>query len=219
MAGEPASVQAWSRAALSATWNPPTCLRWPDNNFAVLVGVAGRLPDIADSTVLLQRLAAVSRLKTIKYWSFSRKRWRTLLDDAAALEGPGKARRRVDFKPEELIPGRSYFLWQKENSLASGVILRARFREISVDRIVFDQVNVTPSRIFTVTVLEPYAFQTTYFMERERGPVWRYYSLTRFGTADQELTQGQIASVMNRSAAIFRYLGGLPMDREPPAAP
>lgn len=217
--GEPASVRAWPAASLPASWIPPACLKWHDKNFAVLVAVAGRFDGVAKAAELLQRLAAVSRLTTIRYWSFSRKEWRTLLDKATALDAPDRARERTDFSSGELETARDYFMWQKENSPASGMILRTRFREISDRRLVFDQVNITASDILMITILEPYAFRTRYFMERESGSTWRYHSLTRFGTADQTLTEGQIASVINRSVAIFRYLGGLPMEREPPAAP
>lgn len=217
--GEPAAVRTWSFAGLSSGWTPPDCLEWGNRNFAVLVTVAGRFGPAASSKTLLQRLANVSRLKTIRYWSYSRKEWRHLLDEAMALKGSDPNQIRADFDPTEFEPNRDFFMWQKENSLASGVVLATRFRDISKRRLIFDQINITASTILTMTILEPRAFQTTYFLERESDDVWRYFSLTRFGATGETLSKGEIASIINRSVALFRYLGALPMTREPAAAP
>ena len=141
------------------------------------------------------------------------------LAETVALDGPDKALKRQDFGIGDIAAGRDYFMWQEENSPASGVILRTRFHELSAHRIVFEQVNLTASRILMVTVLEPYEYRAIHFIEREAGSVWRYYSLTRIGREGGSVSTDRIASTINRSVALYRYLGGLPMEREPPGAP
>lgn len=217
--GAPATLRVWRAGSLGALWTPPDCLEWSIGTFGVLIAVAGRFDGVPDTSRLLHRLATVSRLKTIRYWSFTRKKWRNLLTGAGALKSSDRTQERADFASHEFQTSHDYFTWQKENSLASGVVLRTRFKEISDRKIVFDQVNLTASRILTLTVLEPNGFQSRFFIEREYGDVWRYYSLTRFGAPERVLSDAQLASVINRNIAIYRYLGGLPMEREPPGAP
>lgn len=217
--GEPAALREWRSDALPAGWTPAACLQWSDRDFAAVIAVAGRFDTVSNAPELLARLVSTSQLKTIRYWSYSRKTWRDLLAEAVALDGPDKALKRQDFRIRDIAAGRDYFTWQEENSPASGVILRTRFHEISEGRIVFEQVNLTASRILMVTVLEPYEYRATHFIEREAGAVWRYYSLTRIGRQGGSVTTDQIASMINRSVALYRYLGGLPMEREPPGAP
>lgn len=110
-------------------------------------------------------------------------------------------------------------MWQKENSIASGMVLEGQFNHLSTHKIVFEQVNLSPSHVLWSKVLAPREFETTYFLEKESAVVWRYYSLTRFGAVERPLSDGQLASVINRSVAIYRYLAGVSQDREPPAAP
>ena len=217
--GEPAAVREWRSDALPTGWAPAACLQWNERNFAAVIAVAGRFETVSDAPELLARLVSTSQLKTIRYWSYSRKTWRDLLAETVALDGPDKALKRQEFGIGDIAAGRDYFMWQEENSPASGVILRTRFHELSAHRIVFEQVNLTASRILMVTVLEPYEYRAIHFIEREAGSVWRYYSLTRIGREGGSVSTDRIASTINRSVALYRYLGGLPMEREPPGAP
>lgn len=215
----PASVWTWNAEALPKPWVPPACLHWKVRDFAALIAVAGRIGGITDRAHLLRRLVSTAGLRHVRYWSFSRKRWRTLFTDVDMLTGPDESLKRADLRLDEIRTGQDYFMWQKENSLASGMVFRGRFTELSRRRIVFQQVNLTASSILMIELLAPKEFETTYFIDRESDGVWRYYSLTRVGTEDTPLSEAPLASLINRNVAIFRYVAGVATDREPPAAP
>lgn len=217
--GAPAVVQVWRAETLPSPWRPPACLGWKVREFAALVSVAGRIDGVSDGDQLLGRLTSTSGLKLVRYWSFSRKRWRRLFDDVDTLTRPDEASKRDDLALGEIETGRNYFMWQKENNIASGMVFRGRFSHLSERRIVFAHVNVTASFILLVRAIAPGEFETVYFLDHEAGGMWRYYSLTRFGGTERKLPEGPLASLINRSVAIYRYLAGVPTDREPPAAP
>jgi hypothetical protein len=66
-------------------------------------------------------------------------------------------------------------------------------------------------------VAAPEEFRQLYFFEREDGDVWRFYALLRMSGAGS-LLGTSATHYLNRTEAYFRYLAGLPMTREPPAA-
>lgn len=218
-AGALATVRTWQGKTLPEPWIPPPCLQWQVRGFATLVAVAGRINGISDGAQLLRRLVSTEQVREIRYWSFSRKIWRNLFAEVDMLAGPDPKLKRPDFGSDEIRTGQNYFMWQKENSIVSGMVFRGHFQQISERSIVFQQVNLTASYLLLIKLLAPREFETAYYLRHESGEVWRYYSLTRFGTVDRPLSDAQLASVINRSIAIYRYLAGVPMDREPPAAP
>jgi hypothetical protein len=61
--------------------------------------------------------------------------------------------------------------------------------------------------------------QSITFLDRESQDIWRYYSIMRTSRNASRLTAGSEASSINRAAAFFRYLAGIPTDKEPPASP
>ena len=217
--GAPATVRTWTVEDLTDHWSAPECLGWAERDYGLLVTVTGRFDGVWQERVLLDRIGAVSRSMDVLYWSYSRKTWHGLFAEAFALMGPDRDLRRPDFNPEELRPGSDYFLWNKENSPASGTLLRMRFEEISGDRIVFSHANVNTSRLLFAWALSPGQYESVFFLDRQAADVWRYYSLTRFGSSSWHVTQRQTASLVNRLVALYRHLGAIPMTREPPAAP
>jgi hypothetical protein len=217
--GAPATVRVWRPDTLGAPWVPPTCLQWQVRDFAAIIAVAGRIGGITDKAQFLKRLTSTTAMKQIQYWSFSRKTWRSLFAEIDTLTGPDRKLTRQDIGIHEIRTGQDYFMWQKENSIASGMVLRGRFNHISQRRIVFEQINLSASHVLWAKILAPREYETVYFLEHESGDVWRYYSLTRFGAAERPLSEAPLASIINRSVAIYRYLASVPQDREPPAAP
>lgn len=61
--------------------------------------------------------------------------------------------------------------------------------------------------------------QSIYFLEREPQDVWRNYSIARTGKDANTLTAGHDASFINWAVAYYRYLAGIPSDKEPPRLP
>jgi len=74
-------------------------------------------------------------------------------------------------------------------------------------------------RYLLMPIFRPGGMQSITFLDRESQDVWRYYSLTRTSKNASLLTAGYEASSINRAVAFYRYLAGIPTDKEPPASP
>lgn len=214
----PLNVRVWFQSEVPEDWAPPSCTGWEPRSFTVLVGAAGRFETRHGTEGIIRRLASVSRLTTIDYWSVTRGRWHQLFSDASALAGPDREARRPDFTTEELRPGGTLYFWQEESSGAGSAVYRLRVRERTPDRLVFAIENVSPVSFALLTLAEAGAYEFLYLLERESLEVWRYYSLSRAGDGPARLATSHEKSYVNRAVALFRYLAGAPTSREPPAA-
>ncbi len=212
------TVIAWDRAESGADWTPPPCTGWTEPGFTTLVATAGRFRQADGVDGVLRRIGAISELAGIRYWSTTRKRWRTLIVGARALSDPAGDGPREDFSPAEMTEGRSLYFEQKDN-LSGKAIYRMRIRTVTADRLVIDTENISTVRYFLVPVFRPGGIQSVTFLDREPQDVWRYYSVTRTGKAANPLIAGYEASAINRAVAYYRHLAGIPTDEEPPAAP
>ena len=90
--------------------------------------------------------------------------------------------------------------------------------EASPNRIVFDVENVTALRYLLIPMLHAREMQSIYFLDRESEDVWRFYSIVRTGKNANPLVAANESSAINRAAAFYRSIVGIPTDREPPAA-
>lgn len=212
------AVRVWDRAASGADWIPPACTGWTDPGFTTLVVTSARFRHDSGADGLLRRLGAISGLRGIRYWSFTRKRWQTLVVYAHALSEADGNRPREDFSPVEMSVGRNLY-FQQEDNLSGRAIYRMRIRSASPDRLVFDTENIDAVRFLRMPVFRPGEMQSITFLERESEDVWRYYSILRTGRDASRMTAGNDASSINRAVAYYRYLAGIPTDREPPASP
>ena len=211
------TVTFWSESDLGRDWKPPACTGWDQVGFSTLTTTVARFRYTAGSEGLLRRIGAISELTGMRYWSTTHKQWQTLIVSAHALAGPQAGRRRQNFTPEEMTPGKVLYLEQSDN-LSGAAIYRMRIEEASADRIVFDLENVTTMRYLFLTLFAPGEMQSIYFLDRESDNVWRYYSIARTGRNASRLAAGHAASSINRAVAFYRSLVGLPTDQEPPAA-
>lgn len=167
---------------------------------------------------MLRRVGAISERTGISYWSTTRKRWQMLVVNAYALSEAEGDRRRKDFSPDEMAEGRSLYFQQKDN-LSGKAIYRMRIRSVSPNRLVFDTENISTVRYFLMPLFRPGDMQSIYFLERESQDVWRYYGIVRTSKNASPLTAGNEASAINRAVAFYRYLAGIPTDKEPPSSP
>lgn len=221
----PAVVRVWQAGEGLPRWTPPACTGWAAGNggqgFRVLVALAGRI-QIAQSSgadQLLGRFGAVSALREARYWSVSDGAWRPLVTDASALDGPNPARRRRDFAAAELAGGRDAYFVQRDGRSSDGVVYRLRVLQNGQDELVVQTENVTPIRLVLVTLFQPGTLQTVHFLHRLSPTSWGYYSLTRTTEeGSSSLAGGHAASYVNRAAAFFRFVAGVPTDRDPPLA-
>ena len=213
---KPPTTKFWDRSDLGRDWTPPACTGWTTRGFATLVVTVGRFRDSSGAGGMLRRIGAISELKGVLYWSTTHQQWRTLIVDAYATSGPPGDRRRQDFSPDELAEGR-YFCFQQADNLSGKAIYRMRILSASPDRLVFDTENITTMRYLLIPLFHPGEIQSIYFLERESQDGWRYYSIARTGKNANTLTAGHEASSVNRAVAFYRYLAGIPTDKEPPA--
>jgi hypothetical protein len=209
------TTRFWERSELGRDWLPPTCIGWTTRGFATLVVTVGRFRNSSGFDVR-RRLSAISDLKGTLYWSTTHKQWQTLIDDAYATTGPPAYQRRKDFSLDEIVEGASLYFRQADN-LSGTATYRLRIFNASPDRIVFNIENMTTMRYFLIPLFQPGEMQSVHFIERESQEIWRYYSIARTGKNANSLAAGHEASSINRAVAFFRYLAGIPTDKEPPA--
>lgn len=215
----PLNVKVWTSAELQKIWVPPSCMGWTTRQVSLLVAGAGRFHQTDDIEHLLQRLASVSNLTTIRYWSVSRERWNNLIEQSYALRSKDPHSRRADFSSAELRPGNNLYYWQDGSNRLEKAVYRLQLITRQADRVVFEVENASRVRLFFVTLFQPGDLQVRYVLQRESATVWRYYSLFRASGGANPLVARHKRSYINRTAAMFRYLAGIPTDREPPAAP
>jgi hypothetical protein len=213
---DPAIVKLWSKSDFGRDWIPPACTGWSARGFTTLVTTAARFRQTSESEGLLRRIGRISELGGMRYWSTTHQQWQTLIVEAHALTGREQGKRREDFTPDEIKAGKVLYFEQADN-LSGKAIYRMHIAEASADRLVFDVENVSTMRYFFITLFHPGEMQTIYFLDRESENVWRYYSIVRTGKNANRLT-GNESSAVNRAAAFYRSLAGIPTDQEPPAA-
>ncbi len=215
---ESPAVRVWDRAESGRDWTPPSCTGWTDSGFTTLVVTVARFRHASGVEGLLRRIGAISEHAGIRYWSTTHKRWQTLVINAHALSEAAGDRRREDFSPGEMTEGKSLY-FQQEDNLSGKAIYRMRIRSAPPDRLVFDTENISAVRYLLMPIFRPGGMQSITFLDRESQDVWRYYSIMRTGKNASLLTAGYEASSINRAVAFYRYLAGIPTDKEPPAAP
>ena len=211
-------ARVWERAELGRDWTPPACTGWTSSGFTTLVVTVARFHHTSGVEGLLRRVGAISERTGIRYWSTTRKRWQTLVINAYALSEAVGDRRRKDFSLNEMAEGASLY-FQQEDNLSGKAIYRMHIRSASSDRLVFDTENISTVRYFFMPLFRPGDMQSIYFFERESQHVWRYYGIVRTSKNASLLTAGNKASAINRAVAFYRYLTGIPTDKEPPATP
>jgi len=230
-AGEPVPVAGavgdaleqlvWIEDELPEEWSPPPCTGWSDGPTTVLLAAAGRFTFVGDSDSLAARVVRISDMTNIVYWSSTRRIWRKLFKEAEALSGPDRSASRADFDADDFVPGAELYYWVEENNPTAGIVYQLLVHERTPDRLVFESVNRTPLKakllFLQATLAESGEFRQRYTIEREDGDTWRYYSLVRLGEAGSRAGTSA-ANYRNRAQAYFRYLAGIRMDLEPPAA-
>jgi len=198
-------------------WQPPSCLAWSGDS-RLVVALAGQLQSALSMDQLLMRLGAVSAYPSIKYWSAGRRQWRPLALEAAVTEGPAGRETRPDLAPEQFVAGRDHYYFER-GSDTGRTVHRLRLRERSADRAVISIENQSPIRIAGFTAFEPGALQSVIFLERRGLGLWSFYEITRAGEASSALAARREGSFVNRLAAFYRYMAGVPTDLDPPMVP
>jgi hypothetical protein len=214
-AGQPPATDIWSASDLTRTgWQAAPCLRWGASRTKLAAALAGDFAFAGSVDDLAVRLAHVSALKSVRYWSVSHQSWQPLVTDSGALEGPeGKAR--PDPVASELMAGSSFTYFEVSHGRT---VYRMTVLERSAERLVVSTENLTSIRIGILTAFDPGAMQSVIFLDKRGAGVWGYYQTIRATEGASAIAMGSNASYVNRLAALYRYMAGIPTDQEPPAA-
>ena len=215
----PPAVALWRDADLPAGWQPPACTGMRGAPPALYVALAARFEEPGGTAALLERMARISGLREVRYWSASRQRWQPMLNDAQALAAADARATRPDFTVDEVTSRREVHFVEDQSDLLGPVVQRLTLRELTPDRLVLEVANASPVRIAFIQVLPPGGSASLFTIERESGNVWRYYTLTRVETAGFGSFGPPDASYVNRADAIFRWVAGQPTEHDAPLAP
>ena len=218
--GEEPHVKLWTKGALDPGWTPPACTAWQSGAATIVVELAGRFRNAGGADALLARIGAISSLSEVRYWSVTDRQWNTMFTRAVALDGRDSRHARGDFPAAELRAGGSFYFIAADNRSGKDALSRLHVMEADDAHFAVETENVTPLRWSFLTYAAPGGFQTWYFLDRDAGDSWRFYSLTRVLYATP-LLAGIIPekSYINRSVAMYRHFLAFPTDREPPPAP
>jgi hypothetical protein len=136
---------------------------------------------------------------------------------SAALKGSDPASRRPDFKPAEFVTGaRLHFVQDATESLGP-IVHQLIVRERSAARLVMTTRNVNKGRVYGWPVIDPGGLEGFFMVEREAGPIWRYYALTRAYILVSDAMAPPPEDHLSKAVALFRFIAGMPTDAEPPA--
>ena len=212
-----ATVEIWFGVDLRG-WAPPPCTGWAARPFTVLIEATGETALTGGPYAILARLARISDLTTIRYWSTTRDRWRDLITESTALIGPDPAHRRTDFDEAELIASAVFFL-QEENTPLGAVTYRMSTRIVDKQTVVVKIDNALPARAALFTSVPSGHHEFLHTFKRHDNGTWSLYSLMRSGSGPRLGASAGRKSYGNRAVALFRYLAGERTDGAPPLFP
>ena len=144
--------------------------------------------------------------------------WRDLFTVAHALSSAERGTKCSDFAPRDLMPGPLRYFRLREHGPVGATIFRMRIFERTSDRLIVD--------IWTARAVDPplhlkiYAggYRYLFLIDREDAGIWRYYAVTGLRGAGGAVATWFRNSYVNRAVAMFRYMTGIPIEQELPAA-
>ena len=184
----------------------------------MFIAVSGEVRYDGDARSLLGRLGALSRQVGMKYWNVDQKGWRPLVADAAALSANDPTARRPDFKPEEMAQGAQLHMLLQDDTEAGPVVYETDVRAAGKDGFLAVLHNSTAMRVWGVSIAEPGDISSMLSVQRIGPDRFAYYQLSAVALAPLAAAMVSDASYINRAVASYRYLAGIPLDSEPPAA-
>jgi hypothetical protein len=211
--GEPPRITVLHDVTLDRAAGCPDALHGPAKLFITLTGqfeVAGGVDEIT------RRLGAISATRGLLYWSVTDEAWRPLIEDAAALQGGPDGSPRADFSAADMRSGRILYFGQNDTRSTGTNTYAMMVRQATEARLVVEVVNVSAVKLAFVTLFEPRSLVSVHVFEHSRDDVWNYRGLTV--VRDGLMVDGHEKSFVNRAAAYYRFLIGVPTDRDPPLA-
>jgi hypothetical protein len=216
-AGTDPSVTVWHAPASSDGWQLASCRGLTPPSDAVLIEVSGRFRHEGDALSLLARIGTVSDQTGILYWSVGEAAWRELLIDASALSGPELELRRPDFTLDDLRPGARLHMLYDDDEEPGPVVFETEVKEAGPDGFVTVMRNATAMRLMGMSIADPGDISSLLSVRRVGASEFDYDALTAVALSPIAAAMVSDASHANRAVASYRYLAGIPGDRDPPA--
>lgn len=196
------------------------CSGWMTGPTSLMVALAGHFTSGSDAGAMLARIGMISALRDVRYWSVTEKKWNSLFISATSVSSANPSAPRGDFATSEFHTGSDLYFLTSDNRLTKDMVMRLRTKDVGPRSIVLETTNITPVSWLAFTLVPAGDMQTLYFLERQPDGSWQFYSLTRVLNASSLLSHLVTGpSYVNRSVAMYRYIAGIPTDRDPPAAP
>ncbi|MDX2450027.1 MAG: hypothetical protein QNK17_06325, partial [Hyphomicrobiaceae bacterium] len=179
------------------------------------MAVAGQFRYLGSVDGLLSRFGSISTLRGLQYWSVTDNEWQTLITHATALYGLDLARPRSDFTVSEMRDRPYLYFAETDNRSGQPIIYRMHVAATSTTFVVAVE-NVTPVKIFMMTVFAPGDLQSVHFLTRTAPGVWSYYGLARTGVSVGSFLGPNDASYNNRALALYAHFTGVATRGPPP---
>lgn len=199
-------------------WDAPRCSGWGKGKYALLIAVAARFEHTGGVDAIVRKFSKISALRNVRYWSTSAQAWRDLFGTAYALGQTQKEAKRADFEPKDLVPGPVRHFWAEERGPVGGAIFRLRVLERTPERLVVDIRNQRAVQPLAHPKISAGGYRHLFIFEQEANGVWRYFGMTGLRGSGGAVITWIRGSYLNRAIALFRYVSGVPMEKEPPAA-
>ncbi len=211
------AIAAWSESdANKAAWRASPCLQWTAGRTRMVTALSASL-GARSLDELLARFGALSNYKSIRFWSTMHQNWEELVTAAGFMDGPAATYSRPDLAPAEFVQGAEFYYYEIDRT--GRTLHRLVVRHRSQDAVEIATENIAPIRYSLFTLFQPHALQTVTFIER-RGPnQWGYYQTIGVGEGSDFIAVRSSSPYVNRLAAFYRYMAGIPTDSLPPAAP
>lgn len=211
--GEPPSVATWRDIGPVSGANCEALIQEP---MALVIALAGRFQNTGSVEDIASRIGAISLTKGLPYWSTTEQRWRVLVSEAFALEGPDANTARPDFTADEILSGRTLYFAQNDTRSTGTNIYGITANSADRDHFSLEIKNITAVRLSFLTLYKPRDLLSAHLVERINQDVWSYYGvfMVKSGPVD-----GHEKSFINRSAAFYRFLIDESAGQIPPLAP
>lgn len=199
-------VQIWGAGTLPETWSAPPCAGWDLTKATTVILVLGSFV-AADAGEISDRIAKVSSLTGLRYWSSTDQRWETLVLGATALDGP-HGHPRPDFAPTDLMPGQNLFFRERDNRASGPVTYRMRILAHDADHVSLTIANTSPVKKLLLTFFAPGELQASYFITRLDRNRWGFMGLSGTRATGAAALGSADGSYVSRALAMYRHIAG-----------
>jgi hypothetical protein len=215
----PPETSVWSGDMVRQIAALPVCQRLPLASAKTVVVMRGSFRIDGSLDDLLTRIGAISARSHLRYWSVTDKKWLEFIANAHAVRLLTHEQARENFTAAELRDGEPVFYVQRDNRSSHSVIYRMQVRVTGPAGAVIEIENVTAIRYMLVPMFPPAALHSEVHLQRLAPDLWEILQIDWVGPEASAFARGHEASYVNRTAAMFRYIAGIPSNQAPPAAP